>query len=626
MVKKLKIKTPKKRERPKFSFKGIILNNFKGYGQKTNIDLCPGVNLIYGKNSAGKSSVIQALRLIRQSLLVTNSHIPLVPLSPIHMNLIGKIPFPEGFEGILYAKDTTRIMNLGLEVIAERDKELNSRTLVYGFASNKKDDQFPDLKSIEMKRKEGSFEKMEEKDKLLLELGKKNRFKEKSNFARWLEKLSNFVGPFAYGDLDSNAMLGWRFRDTKLEQLITSEYFYEMASIKEFNLDRIDRVFKQIQKNPNKNLKTINSFFNNNFLKKNIKKVDKESKSKERLSLRSMNIGHIFAEIKKIKRLHKFINSPDFLDKEKFSKFFKEDIISSSNILRFQDQLVDRNVYDPALNIKKGNRRRFFGFMTPDIYFLNILEKAMETTVAPGFRRYFHFHHMYQRYLSYMRRQLETVTVVPGLRQLPERYHKRGLSTSYVGQAGENIGELIHDERVRNRVNEWFKLLEIPYEIRSTLKDNYYYITMRPSGEKYFISYRDVGLGYSLSLAFLLTCLLEENKTILVEEPEIHLHPKLQADVMDLLLYSSIERGNQFIVETHSENLLLRGQKCIRQGYSKLKGSKKSIPVTSKNLGINNIYREKNTSNVQKIEIDNKGEFRTHWRDGFFAEKLDDLF
>ena len=149
---------------------------------------------------------------------------------------------------------------------------------------------------------------------------------------------------------------------------------------------------------------------------------------------------------------------------------------------------------------------------------------------------------------------------------------------------------------------------------------------MRPSGEKYFISYRDVGLGYSLSLAFLLTCLLEENKTILVEEPEIHLHPKLQADVMDLLLYSSIERGNQFIVETHSENLLLRGQKCIRRGYSKLKGSKKSIPVTSKNLGINNIYREKNTSNVQKIEIDNKGEFRTHWRDGFFAEKLDDLF
>ena len=36
--------------------------------------------------------------------------------------------------------------------------------------------------------------------------------------------------------------------------------------------------------------------------------------------------------------------------------------------------------------------------------------------------------------------------------------------------------------------------------------------------------------------------------------------------------------------------------------------------------------KENNSSNVQKIEIDNTGEFRTHWRDGFFSERLDDLF
>ena len=89
MAKKIQKKVHKKRARAKFSFKSIILNNFKGYGQKTNIDLCPGVNLIYGKNSAGKSSIIQALRLARQSLLVTDPHVPLVLLSPIHMNLLG---------------------------------------------------------------------------------------------------------------------------------------------------------------------------------------------------------------------------------------------------------------------------------------------------------------------------------------------------------------------------------------------------------------------------------------------------------------------------------------------------------------------------------------------------------
>ena len=96
--------------------------------------------------------------------------------------------------------------------------------------------------------------------------------------------------------------------------------------------------------------------------------------------------------------------------------------------------------------------------------------------------------------------------------------------------------------------------------------------------------------------------------------------------MMDLLLYSSIKRNNQFIVETHSENMLLMAQKCIRRGHTKLNPEKDKLEVNKDDLGINNIYRENNTSSVQKIEIDERGDFRTHWRDGFFSEKLDELF
>ena len=99
-----------------------------------------------------------------------------------------------------------------------------------------------------------------------------------------------------------------------------------------------------------------------------------------------------------------------------------------------------------------------------------------------------------------------------------------------------------------------------------------------------------------------------------------------EVDIMDLLLYSSIKRKNQFIVETHSENMLLRAQKCIRRGHTKLNPEKSKLEVNKNDLGINNVYRENNTSSVQKIEIDEKGDFRTHWRDGFFSEKLDELF
>ena len=89
---KPKTKTKEKKIfKSKVSFSKIILDNFKGYGKHTDVHLCPGVNLIYGKNSAGKSSIIQSLRLIRQNLLVVNTPVPFVPIAP-QIGLQGKIP------------------------------------------------------------------------------------------------------------------------------------------------------------------------------------------------------------------------------------------------------------------------------------------------------------------------------------------------------------------------------------------------------------------------------------------------------------------------------------------------------------------------------------------------------
>ena len=46
--------------------KGLKLNKFKAFGSQTDIKLSPMINLIFGKNSTGKSSILQALRLFRQ--------------------------------------------------------------------------------------------------------------------------------------------------------------------------------------------------------------------------------------------------------------------------------------------------------------------------------------------------------------------------------------------------------------------------------------------------------------------------------------------------------------------------------------------------------------------------------
>ena len=91
-------------------------------------------------------------------------------------------------------------------------------------------------------------------------------------------------------------------------------------------------------------------------------------------------------------------------------------------------------------------------------------------------------------------------------------------------------------------------------------------IIWTPKNSKLKINQLNVGLGYPISLPFIVQAIIAEDSIIVVEEPEIHLHPKLEADLADLICESAVERGNQFIIETHSEDLLLRILKKIRNG------------------------------------------------------------
>jgi len=593
------------------SFSKIILENFKGYGKNTTVELSPGINLIYGKNSAGKSSIIQSLRLMRQSLLLKNSNTPLIPLPPTDLSLDGIIQFPEGIEGLVYAKDKSREVRLGLEI--KRDNTNTKKTLlntvIHGFKVQKsKDDNFADLTSLVLRR--DSLENNEKKNEtdIKINFDKKNWFNKEDKFGKFLEDMSEFSGPF------NNSDVGWVFDETT-DTILDKDIFYENGKIEKLKIVGVEQLFDEIIKDKEKNKKKIDIYISG-FLKKKSSKKNKVPISQEIENDRNV------IDIKRIKEMYNFINSPDFFIKEKFVNYFTKDIEKNSKLVRFKDQLFDTVTYEKF--IIKNKKKKMNLFIKPSGYLINILSTGLHNRAS--FKPYLEFNDFYENYLNLVRSRLSSIVVIPGLRQLPERYHKRGLQSSFVGQSGENIGELVHNPEAQKRVNKWFKILDIPYEIRSVEEKNYFYLQMKPIGANYWISYRDVGLGYSLSLSFILTCLLESNKTILVEEPEVHLHPKLQGDIMDLLLYSSIKRKNQFIVETHSENMLLRAQKCIRRGHTKLNPEKSKLEVNKNDLGINNVYRENNTSSVQKIEIDEKGDFRTHWRDGFFSEKLDELF
>jgi predicted ATPase len=77
----------------------------------------------------------------------------------------------------------------------------------------------------------------------------------------------------------------------------------------------------------------------------------------------------------------------------------------------------------------------------------------------------------------------------------------------------------------------------------------------------------DVGFGASQALPIIVeSYYARPNSVILVEQPEIHLHPKAQSVMGDMFLDAAGKKDRKFIVETHSEYLLARIRRRIAEG------------------------------------------------------------
>ena len=230
------------------------------------------------------------------------------------------------------------------------------------------------------------------------------------------------------------------------------------------------------------------------------------------------------------------------------------------------------------------------------------------------------------------------------LRTKAERlYSWSGIEPENVGYAGENTistilaarsrqiglvkpaGRYVSAEKSFQEVIA-LKLKEMglieEFKVGKIAKQRYEYeVKVRTKGSSDWVDLPDVGFGISQVLPVLVQCFFAPaNSIILMEQPEIHLHPLAQSALADVMIdvIKSKEKGKdrniQLIIETHSEHFLRRLQRRIAEHSDALKGKVSAYFA--------NVSQTPTT--LEPLQIDDYGNI-LNWPRNFFGDEMTDI-
>lgn len=125
----------------------------------------------------------------------------------------------------------------------------------------------------------------------------------------------------------------------------------------------------------------------------------------------------------------------------------------------------------------------------------------------------------------------------------------------------------------------------------------------------------DVGFGVSQVLPVLVLCYyVPKGSTILLEQPEIHLHPSVQRGLADVFIDAMRVRKVQIIVESHSEDFLRRLQRRVAE----------ATEITEKEAAIYFCDIENGAGRLTPLQLDTYGNF-LEWPKDFFGDPMGDI-
>jgi hypothetical protein len=215
----------------------------------------------------------------------------------------------------------------------------------------------------------------------------------------------------------------------------------------------------------------------------------------------------------------------------------------------------------------------------------------------------------------------ELTYIGPVRNTIQMRYPVTGESPTGVGVRGENLlAVLFQDQRSSSRrrrfllakLNKWLEghfgfVTDIKLE-PLTKDRSVYALTGFDPRTDVRVNLSQVGFGVSQAAPIIVQGFLSPEKScMLIEQPEIHLHPAAQADLGDLFI-EIMRGGKQLFVETHSEHLILRIRRRVAEGV-----------IDAKDVQILFVDKGAQGSTITPLDLDSRGQI-SNWPKGFFEE------
>ena len=538
----------------------LELENFKAFGERARIPFAP-ITLIFGENSAGKSTILQALNLLKQTLESRESAALLLPRDENGIVDLGS------FQEMLFNHDLKRTLSIRVE----SEKQIRAGDAVPARYSGHKKNKA----ALEFSFKRSSVEE----EVILEQIGIYDAVSDKC-----LAKFQPLDGTEDTEDFPAQV----RF----LVDSVRSSGF----PVSKLNLAKCVWVTSQLE------------YWKSEFewCKKNKEEIRHELKE-ELTKLERSNEGpqegnkKFEKRLKSLKDSIKFLSS-DFALKNYIVKRHNEEMKTVIELRSFRPYIsFEGNSWVTSLRALL-DRRKMLG--DTEIFDFN----PVGLTMAVG---------------GALEQTLEMLYPMSPFRRAPERWYIfRGTSPQNVGYRGDLLPDLLfrHHELVEE-TNEWLKRLEIDYELEvkpvGTDSGDLFEVRLIDTRRKERVSVAlpDVGFGVSQLLPFIVQSLVSEERIISIEQPEVHVHPKLQADLGDLLAAAIKEpRHNHFILETHSEHLILRLQRLVYEKH-----------IEPEDISVIYVSRGSDGSEVQRLHLDEEGDFIDEWPNGFFPERLREL-